>query len=334
MEQLPISKAMLMAAGLGTRLRPFTDFKTKALLPVLGIPAAQFAVDSLIAAGVDHIVANVHHDALAAKQGLLSLDRANARMSISDESALLLGSAGGMKKGLSLLGEGPVFLANADTISEVDWRGLALRHQQLRRQWNVSLTLTLFPAGPPGFRYREIKFDSQQGLLTGLGEQMEGRPFFMGAMVLEPEAFSQVSLGEPAEFVPAVLQPAIQKRKAGVFLSAGTWFDMGTPELWRNTHLSMIQQLEGASGSRDLNSLWRKRIESVNRRLNPGVWISRGTPRPPHLASWSAPCYWNSRSGDLKFPVDFGPGAVLYGEPSQESSQSGIGYGGQWIQLS
>jgi NDP-sugar pyrophosphorylase family protein len=60
---------MLMAAGLGTRLRPFTEMEPKPLLPVMGIPMAQFAVDALVATGVRHVVANVHFKPERARAG-------------------------------------------------------------------------------------------------------------------------------------------------------------------------------------------------------------------------------------------------------------------------
>lgn len=95
---MSVTQAMLMAAGLGTRLMPFTERAPKALLPVLGVPIAQFALDSLARAGVDRVVANVHHHASAAKQGLAQLDRGDADFFVSDESERLLGSAGGSVK--------------------------------------------------------------------------------------------------------------------------------------------------------------------------------------------------------------------------------------------
>src|SRR4051794_13663614 len=103
---------MLMAAGRGTRLRPFTDLAPKPLLPLLGVPMAQFAVDALAQAGVPRIVANIHHHAAATRAGFAALDLAGTELVFSDESAELLGSAGGIQKASPLLGEGPFFLMN------------------------------------------------------------------------------------------------------------------------------------------------------------------------------------------------------------------------------
>src|SRR4051794_34692208 len=101
-ELTSISTAMIMAAGVGSRLRPFTDLKAKALLPVLGIPVIQFQMDSLVHSGVSRLVVNVHHHAVSTQEGLQSLDRGASALQTSDESGLLLGSAGGIRNALPL----------------------------------------------------------------------------------------------------------------------------------------------------------------------------------------------------------------------------------------
>src|SRR5688500_7784184 len=99
---------MLMTAGLGTRLRPFTEIAPKHLLPVMGVPMAQFAVDLLARFGVSRIVCNVHHRADLAVPALKALEHGpGTSIEISDESQLLLGSAGGIRKALPLLGRDP-----------------------------------------------------------------------------------------------------------------------------------------------------------------------------------------------------------------------------------
>src|SRR4051812_25270596 len=119
MDSNQITTAMVMAAGLGIRLRPFTEATTKALLPLMGIPMAQFAMDTLIGCGVGTIVANVHHHSIRARTGLMALDYQGASLKVSDESHHLLGSAGGIRHALDNLGQGPFFLANADVLCDV-----------------------------------------------------------------------------------------------------------------------------------------------------------------------------------------------------------------------
>lgn len=330
--------AMLMAAGLGTRLRPFSEITPKPLLPVMGIPTAQFAVDQLVYSGVSRIVANVHHRSLAATQGLTGLDLGRpgeCEMLISDESDRLLGSAGGLRKALPLLGNKPFFLLNGDMLCELDLARLWTHHHALRSRWGVSLTLAVFRAGPPGGKYSEIQFDPESELITGIGPASEEKPFFVGAAVIEPEALERVPDGEPAEFVPLVLRPAIEQRKAGLFLDEGYWFDIGSPELWLNTHLSLMRRLEHGR----LPALWRRRIEHFNTRLASEIWVGNDFRKAARaqVTNWAGPCYWSGMEGAGPAPSQLGPNAVVYGSlaaGAQPGSGPGIGYGGPWVDLS
>jgi NDP-sugar pyrophosphorylase family protein len=303
-----------MAAGLGTRLRPFTGLIPKPFLPLMGVPVAQYGIDLLVQAGVNKIVANVHHLPERARFGFRALDlsggRAGARLEISDESRLLLGSAGGVYKARPLLGDGAFFLMNSDVLCDVDLKQLALRHRQLRRDFGVWLTLAVFPSGPGGGKYREIKLDYSRGLIRGLGELVPQRPFFAGVAMLEPEALKFVPKEGPSEFVPTILMPAIKEGKAGAYLASGLWYDIGSPALWLQTHLSLMEEMEKAR----LPIAWRHRIESCSSRVAPGVWVSKEANRP----------------------ATFGPRAVLYGDFSQSHPLlfDGIGYRGLWVGVS
>jgi MurNAc alpha-1-phosphate uridylyltransferase len=106
--------AMVLAAGLGTRMKPLTDKKPKALVEVAGRALIDRVIDRLEQAGVLTVVINVHHHADALEKHLKA--RASPKIEISDERAHLLDSGGGVKKALALLGKQPFFVMNADTI--------------------------------------------------------------------------------------------------------------------------------------------------------------------------------------------------------------------------
>lgn len=313
-----ISTAMLMAAGLGTRLRPYTNQEPKCLIPLMGIPIAQFAIDLLVQAGVKNIVANVHHLADRATAGLTALDLGNAKLKISDERSHLLGSAGGIRKALSLLTEEvsrPFFLLNADVLCNADLKGLARAHSRLRARSGVKLTLMVFSSSSGSGAYREIQFDSSSHLITGLGSIASGKPFFVGVAILEPEALESVPMDGPAEFVPTILEPAIREGKAGVFLSSGEWHDVGSPKLWLETHLALMNLLETRPPLH-----WSQRVQSVNQRIAPRIWISKGSSQCAHTADWAEPIYWNPMKDETAHPPRvFGPRAVLYGALSNDS---------------
>lgn len=332
----PIKNAMLMAAGLGTRLKPFTDLVPKPMLPLMGVPMAQFAVDMLAQAQVENIVANIHHLPELSKEGFKSLELPQScKIQISDESQLLLGSAGGAKKALPLLGAGPFYWVNADVLCEVDLEELKKRHFELKEKFGVHLTITVFPEGPEPGAYREILYNDQ-GLVTGLTEPVKKRPFFASVAIVEPEALAGVPSG-PAEFVPTIFLPAILAQKAGVYLASGAWSDVGSPALWYETHIKLMDQIEKGQCPK----LWQTRIEKQSHRLASSIWASKNVKGP---VTWSAPAYWSplssgytAQAGQVK-PEKLGPGAILYGDllsgaGKSSALKSGIGLGKKWVDL-
>lgn len=116
-------QAMLFAAGKGTRLKPLTDILPKALVPIGGYPLLQIIVERLVGAGVDRIVVNVHHHAPQMKNfiSLLQNSLKGCTLHISDESAELLETGGGIKKARSLFrASEPLLIHNCDILSNLD----------------------------------------------------------------------------------------------------------------------------------------------------------------------------------------------------------------------
>lgn len=112
MTLVPLTQAVVLAAGLGTRLRPITDTMPKPLVPVAGKPMIDYGLDALADAGVSRAVVNVHHFADRMEAHLAAYPRLD--IIISDERAELMNSGGGLKKGLSLLSPGIAYVMNAD----------------------------------------------------------------------------------------------------------------------------------------------------------------------------------------------------------------------------
>ena len=107
-------RAMVLAAGLGQRMRPLTDRVPKPLIPVRGRPLIDHVLDRLSAVGVECAVVNVHHFADQMERHLGA--RREPRIVISDERDRLLGTGGGALKALSTLGTAPFFHVNSDSI--------------------------------------------------------------------------------------------------------------------------------------------------------------------------------------------------------------------------
>ena len=127
-------KAMIFAAGLGTRLKPLTDTLPKALVPLAGKTLLQWQIERLKAAGITDIVVNVHHFPDMIINYLRENDNFGCRISISDERDMLLETGGGLRKAQSLLSrvatpessnqDDPILICNVDILSNIDLNAL------------------------------------------------------------------------------------------------------------------------------------------------------------------------------------------------------------------
>ena len=125
--------AKVLAAGLGTRMRPLTDRLPKALVPVAGRALIDRVLDKLVEAGVERAVVNVHHFAEQVEAHLRG--RGDVEVLFSDERAGLLDSGGGIQHARALLGEDPIFVANIDSL----WlEGETPALEALKRAWDPS----------------------------------------------------------------------------------------------------------------------------------------------------------------------------------------------------
>ncbi len=128
------TKALILAAGVGSRLRPLTDGTPKALIPVGGVPMLERALVRLKDAGVGEFVVNAHHHAGMVADFCAQLSRRHGvPVTVSREDDLLLDTGGGLKKaGPLLTGPRPFFIHNADVLTDLDLRALYAAHLQSR----------------------------------------------------------------------------------------------------------------------------------------------------------------------------------------------------------
>ena len=121
-------RAMIFAAGLGTRLKPLTDTLPKALVPLAGKPLLQWQIERLKAAGITDIVVNVHHFPDMIINYLRDNDNFGCRIAVSDERDMLLETGGGLRKAKelltsspnSLIASSPILICNVDILSNID----------------------------------------------------------------------------------------------------------------------------------------------------------------------------------------------------------------------
>ena len=229
-------KAMILAAGLGTRLRHLTINRPKALMDVQGVPLLELLITRLRHEGFHELIINVHHLADQIREFLAQHHNFGLDIAISDETEALLDTGGGIRRAAWFLDDGAPFLVhNVDIVSDVDLAAMTAAH--LQRQPLATLAVTKRPS------VRSLLFDAA-GQCVGWQNSKTAaakiaRP---SATALTPLAFSGIHVISPAIFRLMPDQPAfsiidlyLQAAAGGQAIlgyehDAANWLDVGTPE--------------------------------------------------------------------------------------------------------
>jgi MurNAc alpha-1-phosphate uridylyltransferase len=217
---------MVLAAGMGTRMRPLTDSKPKPLVAVAGKPLIDHVLDRLATAGVERAVVNIHHFADQLARHLAG--RTRPRIATSDERGLLLGTGGGIRKALPELGDAPFYLMNSDTIW-IDAKPNLPRLAQAFDPGAMDALLLLAPAaGSIGYVGAGDFFVGADARLRKRGAR-ETAPFvYAGAAILSPALFKDAPEGEFA-LTLLFARAEAAGRLHGLPLD-GRWMHVGTPD--------------------------------------------------------------------------------------------------------
>ena len=219
--------AIVLAAGLGTRMRPYNGHIPKPLVAVGGKALIDYALDRLAGAGVERAVVNVHYMAEVLERHLAS--RARPQIVISDERGMLLGTGGGIANALPKLGDAPFFLVNSDTLwldgVKPNFARLADAFDPGAMDALLLLAPTTGSIGYEGNGDYAMLADGRLRRRTG-GEAV---PYvYAGASILSPRLFADAPAGE----FPLTLlfdRAGERGRLFGLPLE-GRWMHVGTPE--------------------------------------------------------------------------------------------------------
>jgi MurNAc alpha-1-phosphate uridylyltransferase len=219
--------AIVLAAGLGTRMRPYNGHVPKPLVTVRGRSLIDYGLDRLAETGVERAVVNVHHLADAVERHLAS--RKRPRIIISDERENLLGTGGGIAKALPQLGAAPFFLVNSDTL----WLdGVKPNFARLAESFDAdamdALLLLAPTVGSLGYQGRGDYSMLDDGRLRRRGEN-EVAPFiYAGAAILSPTLFANAPQG--AFGLTSLFDRAAEAGRLFGLRLDGVWMHVGTPE--------------------------------------------------------------------------------------------------------
>lgn len=267
-------KAMILAAGLGTRMRPLTTTCPKPLLPLLLQPMLDHLLAQLQRAGVREAAINLHHQAEQMARWLGDGRRWDMRLTLSYEPEIL-GTAGALKRVETLFQDAPFLMVNADILLDIDLQALWHWHCQ-RHAW-VTMVLRLDPAA---HTYGAVLVDEADrvrlinGRPTSLQPGVGEATIFTGLQVVDPRVLPRIP---PAGFCMTTGEtyPALLEDSLPVYgyHHTGYWADIGVPARYLEAHRDL---LDGAMGT-----TWQQRLPAGSRVLWQADTLPGVTVTPP-----------------------------------------------------
>jgi NDP-sugar pyrophosphorylase family protein len=236
--------ALVLAAGLGTRLWPLTCVRAKAAAPVAGRPLVARVLDRLAAQGCTDVVVNLHH-LPATITGVVGDGAAwGLRVRYSWEPRIL-GSGGGPRHALPLLGSDPFLILNADTLTNAPLADIVAAHVRS----GAVVTLALVPNTAP-HRYGGVLLGPDDAVV-GFTPKGDSRPswHFIGVQVANRRAFEALPDGEPAESLGGAYRALMAAQPGSVrgWRSAASFHDIGTVREYVDTSFA-LHGAEAAGG--------------------------------------------------------------------------------------
>jgi MurNAc alpha-1-phosphate uridylyltransferase len=223
---MPLNRAMVLAAGLGTRMQPLTDTLPKPLVKVAGKALIDHVLDRLADAGVTRAVVNVHHMADQIESHLKG--RTRPAIDISDERGELLDTGGGVLKALPRLGHAPFFHMNSDSM----WvEGVTPNLSRLAELFDAEcmdiLLLVASTTASIGYEGRGDFLMAPDGRLSRRAERQIAPFVYAGAAILSPAVFSDAPQGKFS--LNRLFDGAIAAERLYGLRLEGTWMHVGTP---------------------------------------------------------------------------------------------------------
>ena len=232
---IPIRHALVLTAGLGTRLRPLTDVRAKPAIPVAGETMIRRIAAWLVSRGVDDLVLNLHHRPESLTASLGDGRDLGARVRYSWEQPRILGSAGGPRLARGIVGADTFFIVNGDTLTDVDLSRVAEAHAAS----GALVTLALVP-NREFERYGGVQLDAD-GRVTGFvrrGPSAGGSYHYIGVQAVAGRVFDGVEPGAVASSIGGVYDALIASKPDSVraVVSDAAFHDVGTPaDYWRTS---------------------------------------------------------------------------------------------------
>ena len=302
-------RAMVLAAGLGTRLRPITEQIPKPLVPVIAKPLIEQAFANLAEAGIGEVIVNTHHLGDAMRRWLRNGPVFGHRTTVSEEKESLLGTGGGIKKAKWFLAKSdPFVVLNGDTLSRPDLRAAIETHRA-----SGALATLVLRDDPRAARYGTVSAD-ESGRVVDIAGRV-GPPgsrggVFIGAHVISSEIFRHMPDADAFCIVNDVYVPLLragEERIRAVFTTR-PFFDLGTVEDFAEAQFDLMRE-----GLKDFPHLF---AGLVQKRRHVFVAASVKIPRSAAVVGPAAICAGATIGENAQIGPNavIGPGAAIDGE--------------------
>lgn len=244
-------RAMILAAGYGTRLWPLTIDRTKPAIPFLNRPLVGYVAEYLSRQGCREAVVNLHHRPDSVRAALGDGSRFGVRLSYVEEP-VILGTSGALDNARSLLDGDTFAVVNGKIVTDIDLRAALETH----RRTGALATLVLRP-NPARERFSIV--ETRDGLITAFGgmpapasdnredgtgaDNEDDAPLmFTGIHILEPRIFDFIPRGTASDFVPHVYRPAIaQGERIAAHVSSQMWYELSTIPRYLEISLALLK---------------------------------------------------------------------------------------------
>ncbi len=250
-------KAMILAAGFGTRLFPLTIDRTKPAIPFLGKPLVGYVAEYVAKFGFTDVIVNLHHQPNSVRSALGDGSRFGVHIDYTVEEPQILGTAGALDNARHLLGDEPFLIVNGKIITDIDIAAAVETHQRT----GALATMVLKP------NVKREKFtivETEGGRVTGFGEMAKPLTeeeirdiehetptplMFTGIHILDPRVFEYIPSGGYSDIVPAFYRPALEKgEKIAAHVADGNWYELSTIPRYLDISLAMMDGVDVFKG--------------------------------------------------------------------------------------
>jgi NDP-sugar pyrophosphorylase family protein len=236
-------RAMILAAGFGTRLWPLTIGQTKPAIPFLNRPLIAYTLEYLRDAGIDDVIINLHHEPESVRHQVGDGSEYGVRIRYSVEEPEILGTSGALDKVRDWLSDGPFVVINGKIITDIDLEAAIEAHHLM----NAMATLVLLP-NPRHARFSEVTLteDGRIDVFAGFPDPAAARSrpaplMFTGIHIIDPSLFRYVPRGVFSDSVRDVYPAALARGEPIMgYIGSGSWFEVSTLERYLSVSLEFL----------------------------------------------------------------------------------------------